>query len=142
MMSDLEKARLALSSGNATCVLCKGDIILTSFERGVKPLVAYYESGDDLRGFSAADKVVGKGAAFIYVLLGVRAVHACVISEPALALLQNEGISVEYDVKTEHIVNRKGDGFCPFEMAVMNIRDKQLAYTAIREKMKEMNITL
>ena len=139
-MSDLEKAKQLLVSGGYTCALCKNGNIYTSKERGVKPLVEWLESDIDLHGFSAADKVVGKGAAFLYVLLGVYAVYANVISAPALELLHDRGILTEYGEKTDRVINRKGDGICPFEALVIDIDDAQSAYRAIREKMKQMNI--
>ena len=139
-MSNLEKAKRILQSSEYTCVLCKEEDIRTSTERGVKPLLAWYESNGSFPCYCAADKVVGNGAAFLYVLLGVSAVYADVISLPALALLQSYGIRVEYATKTEHIINRRGDGICPFEVAVMEIDDAQTAYCVIREKMKELNI--
>lgn len=141
-MSDLEKSKQLLLSGGYTCVLCKNDLIYTSFERGVKPLVAWLESNKDLRTFSASDKVIGKGAAFLYVMLGVCAVYAKVISTPALNLLKKHGILVEYDTEVGSITNRKGDGMCPFELTVLHIEDTEAAYKAIRNKMKEMNIYL
>ena len=121
MMTDLENAKQILSSGGYTCVLCNGEKTFTSNERGVKPLVTWHESGDFFGGFSAADKVVGKGAAFIYVLLGVSAVYAGIISHPALELLQKSGIHVEYGEAVPHIINRRGDGFCPIETAVWDV---------------------
>lgn len=139
-MTDLEKARKLLRAGGYTCVLCRGDEDHTSAERGVKPLVEWLESNTALRGFSAADKVVGKGAAFLYVLLGVQAVYSHVISITALEVLRKHGITVEYDSLVEHIINRRGDGFCPFEMAVTDIDDADTAYRAIRKKMDDMNI--
>lgn len=141
-MSDLERAKAVLASKNSTCALCRGESTYTSFERGVKPLAAWLGSGLDLHGFSAADKVVGKGAAFLYLLLGVSAVYARVISVPAAELLQSHGVLVEYEAKTSHIINRKGDGICPFEEAVMEIEDAEIAYRAIRQKMVDMNIKL
>lgn len=141
-MMDANIAKQILTSGEYTCVLCKGDTVYTSDERGVKPLVAWVESAVDFQGFSAADKVVGKGAAFLYVLLGVDAVYAQVISAPALALLQSNGIRVAYDVKTDSIANRRGDGVCPFETAVLPIDDAKDAYSVIREKMRELHIAL
>ena len=71
MKNDLKKAIDILNSGQYTCVLCKDNEIHISTERGVKPLLEWLESGIALKGFSAADKVVGKAAAFLYVLLGV-----------------------------------------------------------------------
>ena len=142
MISELNQAKQALLSGGYTCVLCKEDATHVSNERGVKPLVAWLKSGVDFHGFSAADKVVGKGAAFLYILLGVRNVYAQVISKPALTLLQEHKIRVEYDTKVEYIVNRRGDGFCPFEVAVMEISDPQTSYLAICKKMEELKIYL
>lgn len=139
-MTDLEKARELLHTGGYTCVLCRGSKHHASVLRGVKPLVKWVESSGDLRGFSAADKVVGKGAAFLYVLLGVQSVYSHVISLPALEVLRKHGINVEYDTLVEHIINRRGDGFCPFEVAVMDIDDADTAYRAIRKKMDDMNI--
>lgn len=121
MIHSLENAKQILSQGGYTCVLCKGEKIFTSNERGVKPLVLWRKSENSFLGFSAADKVVGKGAAFIYVLLGVSAVYANVISLPALEVLQAHGIYVEYREAVSHIINRRGDGFCPVETAVSSV---------------------
>jgi hypothetical protein len=87
--------------------------------RGVKPLVIWLSSGEDFHGFSAADKVIGKATAFLYVLLGVKAVYASVISEGALDVLTKNGIDTQYGCVVEHIINRAGDGICPFEQAVL-----------------------
>ncbi len=141
-MSDLEKSKQILFSGGYTCVLCKGESVYTSFERGVKPLVAWLESGADFKNFSASDKVVGKGAAFLYILLGVCNIFANVISTPALKLLKDHGICVEFCTEVDSIINRKGDGICPFELAVMDIDDPEAAYKIIQNKMKELNINL
>lgn len=140
-MSDFEKAKRMLLSGGYTCVMCKGESVYTSFDRGVKPLVLWHESHINLRGFSAADKVIGKGAAFLYILIGVCKVYAGVISTPALNLLKEHGVVVEYGTEVDRIVNRKGDGICPFEEAVLDIEDAESAYTVIHKKMKEMNIS-
>ena len=82
-MSDLERARAILLEGGYTCVLTRGETIHTATARGVKPLVDWLDSGLELRDFSAADKVVGRATAFLYVLLGVKEVHSLVMSTPA-----------------------------------------------------------
>jgi hypothetical protein len=93
-----------------------------------------------VRGYSAADKVVGRATAFLYVLLGVSDLYAAVVSRPALDVLISHGISVEYGKCVDNIINRSGDGICPFESAVMNITTPDAAYTAIIEKMRSMGI--
>lgn len=141
-MASLEQAKNLLLTGEYTCVLCGGEQVHTSVFRGVKPLVQLLRSGVNVSGFYAADKVVGKATAFLYILLGVQAVYAKVISRSAREVLQEHGIVVQYDVLSESIINRKGDGICPFEAVVMNVSDPEMAYPVILRKMEEMNIPL
>lgn len=140
-MENIEKARQILAGGEYTAVLCKDGIVRTSTLRGVKPLVLWVEEGTDLSGFSAADKVIGKATAFLYLLLEVRAVYAQIISKPALQVLEDNGVIVEYSTLVEHISNRQGTGICPFEERVLSLTDVNEAYEAILAKMREMNIT-
>ena len=137
-MTDLEKARALLASGDYTCTVCRGDAICTTRQRGVKPLLDWLDSGLDLKNASAADRVVGRGAAFLYCLLGVKEVHARVMSRPAAEVLAAHGITASADTLTEGIINRKGTGPCPFEEAVLDISDPAEALTAIRKKMQQM----
>ena len=133
-MMDLERARVLLNEGGYTCVLCRGETFHTATARGVRPLVDWLDSGLDLADFCAADKVVGRATAFLYVLLKVRAVHALVMSTPAKEVLEAAGIPALCDREVPGIINRRGDGPCPFEEAVLGIRDPAQALTAIRKK--------
>ena len=137
-----EKAREVMESGGYTCVLTDGDVVYASSLHGVKPLVQFLESGTIPPGFSAADQVVGRAAAYLYVLLKVRTLYSRVISEPAISVFQAHGIEVQYGTLVPGIINRKGDGICPFEAAVMAIHDPVTAYTAILQKMQELNISI
>ena len=139
-MNDSVNARLILEEGGYTCVICRGDTVHTATARGVKPLVNWLDSGLDTSGASAADKVVGKATAFLYCLLGVRAVYAQVMSRGAAAVLETAGIEAQYGKLVPGIINRAGTGPCPFEAAVADISDASQAISAIRRKMKEMNI--
>ena len=134
-MSDLEHAKSLPQEGNYTLALVKGEEAITSFERGVKPLLALLDEEKDVCGFVAADRVVGKAAAFLYVLLGVKAVYADVISTLAEGVLCGHGIAVEALTRTERILNRSKTGYCPMETAVENISDPQEAYRAIKTKL-------
>ena len=93
----------------------------------------------DLRGFCAADKVVGKAAAMLYCLIGVSEVYARIISEPALAVLKAEGIGVFYDQIVPAIRNRTGTGFCPMEAAVWDLADPQAAPEILRNALAKLN---
>lgn len=138
MNSDLHLARETLKHGQYTCVLCRGELIYTSRHRGVRPLLELLECAQSFAGFSAADKVVGKATAFLYVLLGVQAVYTQVVSTPAMAVLERHGISLEYAARVEAISNRDKTGFCPMESAVRNIEDPEQALAAVRETLRKL----
>ncbi len=135
---DGENARRILEAGTFTCALCHGAQAVTSGDRGVKPLLALTDR--DFAGWAAADKVVGKATAYLYSLLSIRCLWAKVISRPALAVLEQAGIAVEYEALVEHIVNRSGDGICPFEAAVADAGDAQEALGIIRDQAARMGI--
>lgn len=137
-MDNLSKARKLLDSGNYTCVVCKEDLVYTTSHRGVAPLLNWLDSRTNLQGFSAADRVVGRGAAFLYCLLRVKEVHARVMSHPAAQVLRAYGIDASADAFVEGILNRAGDGPCPFEAVVMDIQDAEAALVAIQNKRKQM----
>lgn len=137
-MSDIEKAKKLLSGGNFTCVLCKGDTSYTSTGKGVSPMLTFLENGTELRGLSAADKIVGKAAAMLFVCAGVTEVFAEVMSKAALNYLKERGIACSYGVLTDKIINRKGDGLCPMELAVMDIDDEKLGFSAIKNRFDEI----
>ena len=139
-MTALEQAKQRLFEGGFTAVLCRDGVYYTSTARGVLPLVKWVDSGVNFRGFSAADKVVGKATAFLYLLLGVSELYADVISEPARAVLSTGGVAVTFGKCVPYIINRNGDGMCPFEAAVLAISAPEAAKTAIRQKMREMKI--
>ena len=139
MNNDLKNAKEMLLSESYTCVLCRGEMLFCSCERGVKPLLGWLDSDTETHGFSAADRVVGRAAAFLYVLLGVRFLYADIMSEPAREVLMAHGIEYTARQLVPAIRNRTGDGFCPMESAVRNIENPEAALAAIREKVRELS---
>ena len=100
-----------------SCVIRSGDVIRIFRERGVKDLFRLLkEEPVMLRGAFIADKVVGKAAAALMVLGGVRELFADVISHPALELLAHYRVRVSYTVAVDHIINRTRTGWCPMEI--------------------------
>ena len=91
----------------------------------------WLKEGVDMQGAYVADKVVGKAAAYLYVLLGVRKVYAAVISRPALDVLERYNIGIVYDMLVPAIRNRTDTGFCPMETAVLDIDDANEAYRVL-----------
>lgn len=138
MHNDLERAKELLLAQDASCVLCKGRETRKSEERGIAPLMHWLKSGADLTGFSAADKIVGKAAALLFVRMGIGAVYAPVMSEAAIAVFAARGVEAVCEKTVPLIVNRAGTGQCPMELAVAHIDDPAEAYETLREKMMEL----
>ena len=55
-MTDLERAKEALTTIDCTCALCRDEEVRTTQLRGVAPLLSWLEEG--LSGWSVADRVV------------------------------------------------------------------------------------
>ena len=138
MANDLEHAKQLLLAAGTTCVLCKGESVKVSDKRGVSPLVDWIRSGTDLRGYSAADKIVGKAAALLFVLAGVKEVYAPVMSEGAVKTFGRYGVGCHCDQVASMIINRVGTGPCPMEQAVEQIAEPEAALHAIQKTMARL----
>ncbi len=114
-MTDIEIAKRNLE-GHSIC-LCKNGEFFTDDGRGISPMMRFISQGLDLDGYSAADVIVGKAAAMLFVKAKIASVYG-------------------YKELTGKIINRRGDGVCPMEQTVENIDDCDAAYNALREKMK------
>ena len=134
----MTRAIATLAQGGYTVAICRDDVVYTDIRRGVAPLLALLDAGTDVTGFSAADKVVGKAAAFLYLRLGVAAVHAGVMSAPAHDLLTAHGVTATCDTLVPAIRNRAGDGYCPMETVSLPLTDPVEAETAIRAKLAQL----
>ena len=122
-MNDLEHAKTLLNKEGTTCALVQGDLVYTSQENGVKPLLGWLKEGQDFTGFSAADKVIGRAAAFLYILLGVKEIYGELVSENAIPLLEEHHIAYEAKEVVPYIMNRKKDGLCPMENLSLQYND-------------------
>ena len=135
-MSDIERAKENLG-GHAIC-LCKGDSIITDDGRGISPMMKFIGENKDLSGYSAADIIVGKAAAMLFVKAGVVAVHGKVMSKAGKDYLESHVIPCTFDTLTDNIIDRSGKDICPMEKTVADISDPDEGYEALREKLAEM----
>lgn len=137
-MEDLVQAKKILIEEDCTCVLCGAGVVHKSHRRGVAPLLQLLDESVNTAGFSAADRVVGKATAFLYCLLGVKAVHARVMSKPAAQVLEKAGVEAAWEQLVDEIQNRQKSGPCPMEHATRNCETAQQALTAIRETLERL----
>lgn len=136
-MTELQRAKTLLQRGY-TCILCDRDRILTSKKAGIAPILERYESGEGTADMCVADRVVGKAAAMLLTLMGVKAVYGEVMSSAAHMFLRERGIETAYGTLVPMIVNRSGDGPCPMEAAVASLSEPSQAPAAIRSALQAL----
>lgn len=139
-LTDSERAKHTLwENAQIKCVLRKGSVQYQSEKRGVAPMLDFLEQGLELQGFCAADRVVGKATAFLFVLAGVSSVYGEVMSEGACKVLSQYGVDFQAKEIVPYIINRRGDGACPMETAVREINDPNEAYLAVKKTQKMLS---
>lgn len=132
-MTDVECAKNNLA-GHTLC-LCKDGNLLYSEKRGIAPMMDFIAAGADLTGYAAADAVVGKATALLFVRCGIASVYARTLSVSAQKVLAQHAITCEYETLTERIINRDGTDTCPMEKTVLHTQDPEQAYILLKEKL-------
>lgn len=135
-MTDIEIAVQNLD-GHSICLCKKGKLIISD-GRGISPMMKFIAENKELNGYSAADIIVGKAAAILFVKAGISCVHGRTMSESGKAYLESHGILCTYGILTEKIINRNGTDICPMEKTVADIYDSENGYEALRKRVKEM----
>lgn len=131
-------AKNLINNGKASCVIIKdGKIINIEQGRGIKPIIKLYGQGI-LKDAFVVDKVIGKAAAIVMFLGGIKECYGITVSREAVKFLSERGIDVRFDNCPVHIINRRGDGICPMEEAVLDIDDPNEALAAIQAKLSEL----
>ena len=109
--------------------------------RGISHLMQLlHQSPTILDRAELADKVVGKAAAALMILGGIKAVFADTISDPALQLFASTApdVNVTYNNKVEHIINRTQTGWCPMELACKDAKTPKECLGSIKAKLEEL----
>jgi len=125
-------------AGHTLC-LSKDGVLILDDKRGITPLLELIASGKDVSGYSAADKVVGKAAAALFIKCGVKQLYAAVLSKGGAKLLESHGVEYVYDTLTDAIINRAGTDVCPMEKAVRDIEEIEDMYVAILREHARIN---
>ena len=141
-MDSLQEAKRRLEKPGIGFVLVSGEYVFESEERGIAPpMYCLSNARDKMLGATVADKVIGRAVALLLILGGVKLVHAKTISQHAMVAFAKSNVSVTFDEMVPYIVNRKGDGMCPMEEAVLDIDDGQEAFLVLQKKIELMRIS-
>ena len=140
-MEEIKKILHEGEKGHSLVVKTASDEIFSFDGRGISDLMRLLNTSPDiLKGAMLADKVVGKAAAALMILGGIKAIHADTISEPALQLFASAAkeIDVTYDNKVEYIINRTQTGWCPMEWACKEAATPAECLEKIKAKLTEL----
>lgn len=123
-----------LDAGRLSCVISNNGEVSTYRQSGVQDLYDLLsEGGEKLKGALVADKIIGRGAAAMMVLGGVKAVNTHTISTPALQMLRNGGVKVYFDTEVDYIENRHKTGQCPLDSRLQNLTDPKECWPVIQQ---------
>lgn len=121
-----------LHAGNYSCVIANHGETRTYTQRGVADLFELYQTDPAfMKGASIADKVIGKGAAALMILGGMKEVYTDVVSTPARNLFGQYGVKLSFAQEVPHIINRQQTGYCPLETACGEETDLKKLYQII-----------
>jgi zinc transport system ATP-binding protein len=112
-------------------VFCDRLPVFSSAGKWLHPL---FELEDFLAGSPLArdalalrDRIVGKAAALLIVRLGIRQVHAGVLSRLGLEVFEARGVKVSWGQLVERIA-------CQTESALAEVQDPEAAYALLRKR--------
>ncbi|MBE6193013.1 MAG: DUF1893 domain-containing protein [Rikenellaceae bacterium] len=121
-----------LHSSACSCVVRNKGRVERYYNRGVKDLYTLYTADSQLlSGADVADKVVGRAAAAIMILGGVRRVYADTISQLALELFAQNNVEISYNQVVPYIINRAKTDLCPLERATKDLESLEDIFAAI-----------
>lgn len=112
----------------------------SSDAKGIFDLLNIAKTPHSLQNAVAADKIVGRAAAFLYCRCNVKYLYAETLSEGGEKILKDNGISYSFGSLAPAIMNRTGTGICPMDDAVKDIddTDTDTAYTLIFQRAQEL----
>ena len=132
-MSKLNELKEILYSKNASLVVgySNGEIKEYYQDRvnDIKNILQNDENA--LKDASIADKVIGKLAASLLVVAGVKEIYTDVISEYAIPILEENKITYEFKTKVPYIINKDKTGMCPMENKYKDENDIRKIYMEI-----------
>lgn len=140
-MEEIKKILHVGEKGHSLVVKTASYEIFSFDGRGISDLMRLLNTSPDiLKGAILADKVVGKAAAALMILGGIKAIHADTISEPALQLFASAApeIEVTYNNKVKYIINRAKTGWCPMELACKDTHTPEECLCKIKAKLIEL----
>jgi hypothetical protein len=136
---NFEDMKSLLNQDDIVCIVSKGDSVLTSNLKGIRPWVKWLrECPELLEDAHVVDKVVGKAAAMLMIVSKVKTLYTPVMSENALNYLASQNIDFSYERTVDYIKNIEKNGLCPMEQTVIDVDDAHQGYQLLLDKIAEL----
>ena len=129
-MTKIEEIKERLHQKQASLVVAyeNGDI-QAYYQNRIKDIKQILkENPQALQGSIVADKVIGKVAASILTVAGVKEIYADVISQYAIPVLEEHGVSYTFSKVVAFIKNQDNTGMCPMENKYKEVKDIRIVY--------------
>lgn len=128
-----EQMEQILHHGQSIALIKNNKVIYTDRSRGVMPLLKLLADQPDLlKDALVVDKIIGKAAAMLLTLGGVKEIHTYMLSRNGRAFLEAHHIPVTAQCDIDMIQNRQKDGICPFEKSVLDTDDLEEAHERLQ----------
>lgn len=100
---------------------------LKSRARGIMPIYENIKDKKDyFEGASVSDRVIGSAAAILLVYGGIKDLYTDLISDKAVKILEEAGVSLAYSSKVAAILNKDKSGPCPMESLAKDLPSAQV----------------
>lgn len=135
-MTNLERVKEKLHKDKASLVvLFENGECKSYYQNRIKDIKDILKDNKlALRNAMIADKVIGKVAASVLVVAGVKEIYADVMSQYAIPVLEENKIQYEYNVLVEYVQNNDKTGMCPMENKYKEEKDKNKIYKEMIEE--------
>ena len=124
-----------LNSQSLSLMVYNDSVLTTHDNRGIHDLLQLVsDQPERLQGAIVADKLVGRAAAAIMAVGGVRELHTNLISTPARELLEKAGIRVFAREEVPAILNRDRSGMCPMDTRIADAETPEECVQLLRNE--------
>ena len=132
-----EKLQELKDKGLSLSIEKDGNVLHQSFDPMLKPLYNLLKNhGSDLRGATVYDKIVGRAAAYLCIVGGVREIYTLLASETAKIVLAEHHISITALKTIPVIMNRDNTDKCPMEKMALSSDGPESFLAMLEEKMR------
>jgi hypothetical protein len=133
---DLTLAKETLSKSDCSIVVIgNGKIWKKKTGEGIRPILETIdEMGGDINDSVIGDRILGKASALLCRYAKAKGVYSPQGTKTGIALLIMGRVPCQVDELIPQIMNRSGDGPCPFEKMLKDIDSPEEAYKILKEK--------